>query len=262
MQGMQKITKSFVVQSKEVFMISMRLVGGIGNSLFIYARGLALAKKYDVRLLDQCTQYGCSLGRFNISLPFTKSPEGRWIGEGSLRFDPNPEIEDPCVLTGYYQSEKYFLDVAAELRQEFTLREPLAIPEYPNSVAVHVRRGDYLTWAAASHGALPLDYYLRAANYLVDRFQGLKFYVFTDDPEWARQNFRFPHPFSVIHKTPHEDLMIMSKCRHAIIANSSFSWWGAWLGADKTGTVIAPKDWFKTTEYDSRDIVPERWVKM
>jgi len=242
--------------------VTMRIVGVLGNQIFIYARGLALSKKYDVRLLDQCSQYGCSLGKFNISLPFTTCPQGRGIGETSLRFDPNPEIEDPCVLTGYYQCERYFLDVEAELRQEFTLREPLALPEYHNSVAVHIRRGDYLTWAAECHGALSLDYYLRAAKYLVDRFQGLRFYVFTDDPSWAQNNFRFPYPFSVIHTTPHEDLIRMGGCQHAITSNSTFGWWGAWLGADKTGTVIAPKNWFRTAVYDSRDIVPERWIKL
>ncbi len=243
-------------------MITVRLVGGLGNQMFQYAYGRALMQRHTVQFMDHCGQYGMSVNKFNTQVRLGL-PEGPARSEKSLPYDPTEMVvEDPSTLYGYWQCEKYFLDVEAALRQEFTLREPSGVLEYPNSVAIHIRRGDYLTWAAASHGALPLDYYWRAAKYLTDRFQDLNFHVFTDDPEWARQNFISPRPVSLIHTTPHEDLILFSKCRHAVIANSSFSWWGAWLGADKTGTIIAPKDWFRTTEYDSRDIVPERWVKM
>lgn len=252
-------------------MIRLNLVGGLGNQVFIFARGLALSKQYAIGLVDKCSQYGMSINRFNITLPIVGAAPCRSISEKSLRFDPNPEIEDNTTLNGYFQCERYFKGLEKEIRSELTLKESLSsvaqkatedIGITTSSVAVHVRRGDFLTWAAECHGALPLDYYLRAAKYLAEGFQGLRFIVFTDDPGWAQNNFRFPYPTSVIHTTPHEDLILFSRCRHAIIANSSFSWWGAWLGADKTGTVIAPKDWFRTTAYDSRDIVPERWVKM
>ncbi len=245
-------------------MITVRLVGGLGNQMFQYAYGRALMQKYSVQFMNHCGQYGMSVDKFNTQIQINNTPEGPARSEKGLPYDSSEiTVADPSVLYGYWQCERYFLDVESELRQEFTLKEPTsAAIGCSNSVAVHIRRGDYLTWAAECHGALPLDYYLKAAKHLAEGFQGLRFFVFTDDQGWAQNNFRFPYPTSVIHTTPHEDLILFSKCRHAIIANSSFSWWGAWLGADKTGTVIAPKDWFRTKEYDSRDIVPERWLRI
>ena len=246
-------------------MITFPVVGGIGNSLFIYARARALSEKYEVKLLDQCTQYGCQLSRFNIKLPFTTKPEGRWISERSLRYDPNPEVEDPCILAGYYQCERYFKHIENMLRAELTLREPLSssakisatlISGTPNSVMLHVRRGDYLTWASARHGVLPVSYYQEATK----QFVTPHFFVFSDDVTYS---LPLPYPMTRVSCTPHEELYLMSLCKNAIIANSSFSWWGAWLGADKYGgKVIAPKQWFKTGNEDSIDICPERWLRI
>ena len=242
-------------------MITVNLQGGIGNTLFqyAYARTFTLC---GVQLFNNCTQYGCHLERFNTVLPFTVKPEGRWISERSLRYDPNPEVENPCVLNGYYQCEKYF-HRPDMLAQELTLREtPSAraqqfaeqIGVTPNSVMVHVRRGDYLTWAAQRHGALPMEYYLEAAKH----FPNAHFFVFSDDSE-----YNLPIPHIRVSCMPHEDLWLMSLCNNAIIANSSFSWWGAWLGADKTGgRVIAPQQWFAHGNSDAQDIVPERWLRV
>jgi hypothetical protein len=119
---------------------------------------------------------------------------------------------------------------------------------------VHVRRGDYLTWAAQRHGVLPVSYYQEAAR----QFKDSHFFLFSDDPACS-----LPFPHTRISCTPHEDLHLMSLCKGAVIANSSLSWWSAWLGADKNGgKVVAPKQWFKTGNEDAQDIVPERWLRL
>ena len=240
-------------------MITVNLQGGIGNTLFQYAYARALP---NAQLYDACRQYGCHLTRFNTKLPFTTHPEGRWISERGLPYDPHPEIEDPSVQNGYWQCEKYFTHIAGELKKEFTLRDtPSAsaqqcakkIAEAPNSIMVHARRGDYLTWAKERHGVLPTEYYTQAAKHFTDPH----FFLFSDDPSYT---ISLPH--TRISCLPHEDLWLMSLCKHAVIANSSFSWWGAWLGADTTGIVIAPKQWFTKGNEDARDIVPSRWIKI
>ena len=246
------------------FMIYLNVVGGLGNQIFIYNRGRALkAQGYEVALLNSCSQYGFQLGRFNITLPVLPHPGWRYISERSLRYDTNPEVEDPCILNGYFQCERYFEHIADTIRAELTLREPLGrdaqiaatlISGTPNSVMVHVRRGDYLTWAAQRHGILTASYYQEAASH----FANHRFFLFSDDPAY---NLPFPH--TRINCLPHEDLYLMSLCKSAIIANSSFSWHSAWLGADKHGgKVIAPKQWFAQGNEDAQDIVPERWLRL
>lgn len=244
-------------------MISVNLCGGLGNTLFQYAFARALSISREVALLDSCTQYGCQLTRFNVKLPVLPHPGWRWIAERSLRYDPKPEIEDNSILAGYWQCERYFSSVEKELRQELTLSEPPSaaaqryaeqITSTPNSVAVHVRRGDYLTWAAQRHGVLPVSYYQEAAAQFVQP----TYFLFSDDSDYT-----LPFTSTKVHCTPWEDLWLMSLCKHAIIANSSLSWWGAWLGADKAGgKVIAPRQWFRTGNEEAQDIVPERWLRL
>jgi hypothetical protein len=241
-------------------MITVNVCGGIGNTLFQYAYARTLPGI--VRLLNNCTQYGCQLSRFNINLSFTSKPEGRWISEKGLPFDPSPEVEDPSIQNGYWQCDRYFSNIENEIRKEITLKEIPSntarkyaeqILSSPNSVMLHIRHGDYLTWAKERHGVLPVEYYLKA----IEHFTNPNVFLFSDDP-----NCSVPVPHTRVYCAPHEDLWLMSKCRHAIIANSSFSWWGAWLGADKTGTVIAPKQWFAKGNEDARDIIPVRWIRI
>lgn len=242
--------------------ITVNTCGGLGNQLFQYAFARSLAGKYSVSLTDACNQYGLQLNHFNITLPIIPHPGWRWIAERSLRFDPSPEIEDNSIIAGYWQTEKYFSHIADTVRAELTLREPLSLAAQtaatlisgtPNSVMVHVRRGDYLTWAAQRHGVLPTSYYLEAAKHFPDSH----FFLFSDDSA-----YHLPFPHTRISCTPYEDLHLMTLCKGAIIANSTLSWWGAWLGADKTGgTIVAPKQWFRTGNEDAQDINPERWIK-
>jgi hypothetical protein len=139
----------------------------------------------------------------------------------------------------------------------------------PGSTFIHVRRTDYtLPQSIEIHGNLGMKYYNRAMNYIRERVSDAKFFVFSDDPEWCRANF--PDCQIVGHNKPgtkaggpgqeHEDIWLMSMCENAIIPNSTFGWWGAWLGRSKT--VIAPKIWLWSNPGSFKDIVPDRWVRL
>lgn len=203
--------------------------------------------------------------------PFT---DRRWVAERSLRFEPALALLGPHVyLQGYWQSECYFTPIANQLRQELTVMTPPSAANRAlaeeigavSSVSLHVRRSDYLQVENRHHGLAGVDYYQRAMAYLAERVAGARFYLFSDDPAWAREHIGFGHPCQVVElndsATEYEDLRLMRGCRHHIIANSSFSWWAAWLSEGPSTIVIAPLRWFATPERDSRDIVPERWVR-
>ena len=137
-----------------------------------------------------------------------------------------------------------------------------------NSVAIHIRRGDYVTNPDANslHGICPISYYKNVVKYLKSKFKNLDFFVFSDDPNWAKSNLSFIKYLNVVDHNDadhnYEDFRLMYSCNHFIIANSSFSWWAAWLGSSPDKIVIAPDQWFLTQEHDTRDIVPESWVRL
>ncbi len=204
-------------------------------------------------------------------------PRFRFFAERSLRFDANVlNLPDNVCLFGFWPSEKYFIDIEAVIRQEFTLREPpdeenkrlIGVMEATPSVSLHVRRGDYVlnTEINRIHGTCSLEYYAAAIGYVAARVPGARFFVFSDDLDWVRQNLLPRHPAEcVAHnrgRRDHEDLRLMSHCRHHIIANSSFSWWGAWLNPRPDKIVCAPARWFAEPSYEEGDIVPSSWVKL
>ncbi len=164
--------------------------------------------------------------------------------EPHFHFDPNfQSLPADIYLDGYWQSERYFAAIADELRREFAVatpppaevRELEAAIRSTESVGVHVRRGDYVTdeRTAAFHGTCDPGYYRAAAERVREVAERPHFFVFSDDPDWVRANLAFLSPSTTIgqgdRERPHHDLRLLSLCRHAIIANSSFSWWGAWL---------------------------------
>ncbi len=201
----------------------------------------------------------------------------RWIREGTMRFDPRV-LRAPrnAYMDGYWQSERYFRDAGDRVRSEFTFRDPLEGKSREiadrigscESVSLHVRRGDYVSHSrvAARHGACPLEYYRRAAAEIAGRVGRPEFFVFSDDAKWARDNVQtgFPSTF-VDHNDPEhgfEDMHLMSLCRHHVIANSSFSWWGAWLSRPLNRIVIGPRRWFADSESASADLLPTDWLRL
>jgi hypothetical protein len=256
-------------------MITVKLLGGLGNQMFQLAFAMALENNaYEVQLdrsaLVERTHREYSLDCFGaIHLGVETGPR---LTEQGMRFKEgylNPP--DPVTMVGYWQSEKYFKHIARVVRQRFSFRKPLSRqrPEVSeiwdkiyrsNSIAVHVRRQDYVN-LQAFHGMPSIEYYHQGIKYIRERIQDPRVFVFSDDREWCYDNF--PKDFTVVRGTDkYEDLQLMSACDHAVIANSSFGWWGAWLQQKLGGIVVAPKQWFAEPSVDSSDIVPERWIKL
>ncbi len=187
---------------------------------------------------------------------------------------PPPRVAGSAYLVGYWQDERCFADVGDTLRRELVPTAPpgtedeavLRAIEAGESVSVHVRRGDYVTdtAAAAHHGTCPSTYYARAMERIAARVANPAFFVFSDDPVWTADNIRAPGPLRHVRHNPPElafqDLRLMAACRHHVIANSSFSWWGAWLAGARGGIVIAPSRWFAAGGGDR--IVPGRWERL
>jgi hypothetical protein len=246
-------------------MICVRLLGGFGNQLFQRAFGMSLEERgykvcYDRSALVEGTHREYSLGP---DLKFGPTTE-KVVTEQSMPFDlamVNPE--DGSTMLGYWQSEKYFPMWSDPSFKPFAPLSPKAqelAQQIKGETFIHVRRGDYLR-LQHFHGMPSMSYYRNAIDYVRRRFT-TRFFVFSDDPAWCKT--AFPEFVVVDGLTKYEDLYLMLQCHNAIIANSSFSWWGAWMATNLVtdGLVIAPQRWFTDPNVDARDIVPERWIRL
>lgn len=181
--------------------------------------------------------------------------------------------KDYYFYDGYFQNEKYFVDVREDALKAFSLKEPpdeknqalIDVIKNTASVSIHVRRGDYITLESANkfHGTCSLEYYENAIQYIAKHVQNPHFFLFSDDVKWVVENLKIDYPYTVVDFNQakcHFDMELMKNCKHNIIANSSFSWWGAWLNKNPKKIVIAPKNWIAANQ--KCDIVPNEWVKL
>lgn len=200
-----------------------------------------------------------------------------YVMESTITFDPEIlRLKGDVYLDGYWQSEKYFRDTAGIIRNDLRLKatpqganaELLREISDGNSVSLHFRRGDYVTnpHAAAHHGIASLDYYAKAIETVRAQVSSPRLYIFSDDQEWVKRNLHTDVPVTYVEgngpDNAAEDLRLMSACRHHIIANSSFSWWGAWLGSNPDKVVVAPSAWFSAEGADTSDLIPEGWLRI
>ena len=207
----------------------------------------------------------------------SNSHDSNYIKEKNFNFDREIlELSDNVYLDGYWQSEKYFKDIENIIKKEFRLEYELdeknrEMADYISnceSVSIHVRRGDYVTNSVinAFHGTCDMDYYLRCISLLKNKIKDPHFFIFSDDPEWVKINLNIDFPtIFITHNGPeknYEDLKLMSLCKHNIIANSSFSWWGAWLNDNPQKIVIGPLNWFRDNKINTRDLMPEYWNRL
>jgi hypothetical protein len=302
-------------------MITVSMLGGLGNQMFQYAAAKSLATRHGVSVAFDLSGYRTDPLR-SFLLDNLQIPEGaedgivaaeprsarrlaavRWrnraqrvslrLGLGSLpqlsetyaqpgfQFDPRfAELEAPVALFGYFQSERYFADISGKLREYFqprcalsaaaqTAAEKIASSELP--VSLHVRRGDYVTSEATArvHGALEASYYQKSLSLLQGIIgREITIFVFSDDAAEAERVLSFVPEANLVpvrgdpHR-PWEDLALMARCRHHVIANSSFSWWGAWLNPSVDKIVVAPRQWFSAEmlrHYNTCDLYPESWI--
>ena len=192
-------------------------------------------------------------------------------------FDPTVfQYYKNIYLDGYWQSELYFKDIRNEIIEDFLIKAPfgeratmyLADIQTSKSVSIHIRRGDYVsnTHTNNIHGVCDLNYYQIAINYMISNVENPKFYIFSDDITWCKIHFDHLDNKIFVENTNNalEDLELMKSCQHNIIANSTFSWWGAWLNQNTKKIVIAPKRWFaeEKMEANSKNIVCESWVRV
>lgn len=185
----------------------------------------------------------------------------------------NLKIRDYSYLVGWFQHYQYFEKYRDDLLKEFTLKRkwliPVQLQQIMNEhqvVSVHIRKGDYVT---NSHARKVMcvcknDYYIRGINYLKSRLSNLYLFIFTNDEGWVKENLEFDIPYAVISNhynlSDIQEMMLMSLCNHNIIANSTFSWWGAWMNTHKDKIVIAPKKWF--VDGKRENIAMKGWVRM
>lgn len=237
------------------------------------------------------------LDEFNISAEFANSRITKtiarqksiiwktlnWISKPKIKliyekgFGYNPiftEGDDNLCLCGYWQSEKYFAEIRNVLLEEFTLKHTIdslskelsvKISE-KNSVSVHFRRGDYISNPITNkvHGICGDDYYSKAMHMIESKIQDPEFFIFSDDIDWCKANIKTDCSIDFVEHNKEEDaikdLWLMSLCKHNIIANSSFSWWGAWLNRNPNKIVIAPRKWFNNGNIETKDLYPVSWV--
>ena len=192
------------------------------------------------------------------------------VNERHFHFDEElfKMCPDHVDLRGYFQTEKYFKHIEKEIRSDFTFKDEILNPckemieSVENPIALHVRRGDYIK-NAENHFNLPIEYYDAALSKFDDDRNVI---VFSDDPLWCHDEGIFVDDRFIISENEDNrvDLCLMSLCDDFIIANSSYSWWGAWLSINKDKTVIAPSQWFGKTGYtkdhDTKDLIPNDWT--
>lgn len=276
-------------------MVIVHLVGGLGNQLFQYAAARRLANmhgsclKLDISAFQRYTLHPYHLGHFciieNIATKdeiiqitgdksLAQDSRGSIIKEKNFKFDPDLlNVPDNVYLVGYWQSEKYFDDIKDIIRSEFSVKDELDSKNKDiadcitncNSVSLHIRRGDYINNPKTNlvHGTCSMDYYRRCILKIGKNIHKPHFFIFTDDPEWVAKNMKLEFPMTLIdHNGPardYEDLRLMSMCQHNIIANSTFSWWGAWLNPNPDKIVFIPERWFQKETIDTRDLTLDNW---
>lgn len=256
-------------------LVSVKLMGGLGNCLFqiaaAYSVSLRDSKKF---ICEKIVSHGShkpidhylnnifrkiNFGDVNFSYSNYKEP--------FFHYNEIPKSSNNLLLNGYFQSEKYFINYRNEILNLFEINEDTKNKlndKYGNvlskkTCSIHIRRGDYVR-LNQYHTVQPIDYYEKSFNLIGNDYDYL---IFSDDIEWCKNNFDFiPNKHFIEGDSDYENLYLMSMCNNNIIANSSFSWWGAWLNKNENKKVISPKNWFgeKNKHLNTMDIYPKNCI--
>lgn len=258
-------------------MIITKLQGGLGNQLFQWAYGKYLSKKYNTSLyldIDYYMNFNHVDTKRSFSLDLFPNLNHQILNDNSISVmtlydnfiftELNYNNNYNYYLNGYWQSEKYFIEIEDIIRFElsptFETLEKLK-KNYPieNSVSMHIRRTDYVT-SNGYHPVQSIDYYKNALD-LIGNYDNI--IVFSDDINWCKENLQFKNILFIEGNSDVEDLWLMSLCKNNIIANSSFSWWGAWLNNNKNKKIIYPSMWFcKQANLNTSHLIPNSWIKL
>lgn len=289
-------------------MIIVSMAGGLGNQFFQYAFARNLAHIHNTVLKLDISGFGANSERqyaltpFNVQENFATAQEvksltdpkqiaiGKWIhgllhnhpqrAKSHIRvksshFDPQLlKLPDNIYLDGYFQSEKYFINIADIIRNEFKVKNEIngknkdiaELMTNSQSINICVRRGDFVTNVKVNqkHGVCGLDYYYNCIEQIILKVKSPHFFVFSDDINWCKDNIKVKYPICFVdhqQEKPYENLRLMSFCRHHIISNSTFPWWGAWLAAYEGKIVFVPKKWF-AKDMNTEGMIPDSWIKI
>ena len=279
-------------------MIAVKLMGGLGNQMFQYALGRKISleqnvplkldlsflsrrdmepnfvyRDYDLDIFVMEPDLGlvASTQPLTINQPyFHYAPEVVTVAKNMLQSGKN------VLLEGYWQTPKYFEPYDHQIRSDFEFRnkiqaaneshilELLGSIESTNSVMVNIRRTDYLN--THFHGIMGMEYIKQASQVISKKVQNLRYFVFSDDVEWCKDNIHLPNSAFVDHtyagKKFEYYMQLMKACKYFIIPNSTFAWWTAWLNTSPEKTVVAPKRWFKDTSLNTADLIPKNWIRI
>jgi hypothetical protein len=294
-------------------MVVSEIISGLGNQMFQYAAGLSLSERLNVPLLLEISWFddtskhqtprNFELSNYNIDLSFADAAlidrdfrfkgsnlmqriRNKWnrtqplhrqriYQEAHFHYDTNfDQLTSPVMISGYWQSERYFKPIESIIRETFILDIPKHLEHWVSSmqegisVSIHIRRGDMISNPDVTrvHGYCNLDYYLRAISFMNERYNKVRYFVFSDDLAWCKSNL--PAELDLVFvegnsgNEAYWDIQLMRNCHHHIIANSSFSWWGAWLNPTKEKIVIAPVQWFAQSPHQTHDLIPSSWVRL
>lgn len=274
----------------------IKITGGLGNQMFIYAFYLQMRKRFNSVFIDLSdmvhynVHYGYEINRV-FNLPHTEFCMNQKIKKileflffktilerkqkGRMEPYTKKYIWPLIYFKGFYQTEKYFADIKDEVRKAFTFNMSLAsakskktaleMDQNEHSVSIHIRRGDYLQpkhWEAIGQ-ICQLEYYQNAIKEIEKHIENPVYYVFSEDLKWVKENLNLKNAVYIDWNkgdNSWQDMMLMSHCHHHIICNSTFSWWGAWLDSRKKKIVIGPQQWTKHENSDT--ILPQEWIKV
>ena len=298
-------------------MILVKVFGGLGNQMFQYAFGRALANNIKTDLLldtsllkvkeDNTTKREYELDVFSIRANFVHSHDlhkyrRSYINRVNRKLNKvfsipiiskskviyEEEYEEMEVISrnelsdtmlyGNWQSEKYFKNYEEEIKNDFKFKRTLDEINYHlvqrikdvNSVSIHIRRGDYAENPEinSTHGLCTVDYYTRSINYINQTIHNPVYFVFSDDIEWVKRNLVIDNEHEMVtwnkNRSSYVDMQLMSICKNNIIANSSFSWWGAWLNINPEKIVIAPIRWYEkeSRNVKANNLIPGKWIRL
>ncbi len=288
--------------SEYYFMVIMKIKCGLGNQMFQYALGKRLALDWQDELKVDLSWFNnirardipreLEIDSFNVVLNEATETEIAQAGPSVLastidrirgrinrnyfyRFCPQLLKKKKYIyLDGYFQNYRYFESVRDVLLNEFTLKSGYhqevdlvksEIESADQSVAVHIRRGDFATVRKDYNGLCDLAYYQKSLEIIRNKYPEVKLFIFSDDIEWAKINLKLASPMVFVSRpilNPAEELWLMSLCRHQIIANSTFSWWAAWLNKNSQKIIISPSRWLVAEDIDTRNFLPSDWIKI
>lgn len=269
-------------------MIGFNVLGRMGrlaNQMFQYAslKGIAKNVGTDICIPNHTQSVDDGIGNklrtelfdsfdLNVNVGLLNNGHAPTVQERYFHFDEElfKMCPDHVSLQGYFQTEKYFKHIESEIRDDFTFKDEILKPckemisSVENPIALHVRRTDYIM-NSDNHYNLPIEYYESALKYFDNTRNVI---IFSDDPKWCKTQKLFDDDrFMVSENTDNRvDLCLMSLCNDFIIANSTYSWWGAWLSSNKNKKVIAPFQWFGKTGYtkdhNTKDLIPDEWTRI